>query len=167
LFALWTKKKKKLIGSFLMSKDKLKIMFIGASGAGKSVLMNRLRKGLFEEVQSTIGLDFLTLKLTLDNGSDVNLMIFDTCGQVKFMDIVETYYRAMEAAIFFFDPTSLDSLKFMEVWKKHFDSHTENKLPCFIASPKRDLKPSTDIKIDDEYCKKKGFLGYTKFSNIE
>jgi small GTP-binding protein len=140
------------------------IIFFG-SYSGKSTLINRLKTGIYRKMMSTIGVDFVNLNLKLYDERDLKFRIIDAGGHIRSAPMIAKLYSNVEAAIFFFDPTSLFSLEVVEDWKKHFDTNVKKIIPCFIASPKSDLEPSTEI--DEDYCQKNGYLKYTKFSNIK
>lgn len=69
-------------------KQKIKIVFMGDKGVGKSSIISKFALNKFEEttqvsppnIQATIGVDFLT-KLCKYNSSKYKLELWDTAGQ--------------------------------------------------------------------------------------
>ena len=62
---------------------KIKVLLIGESKVGKTCLINSYVSRTFNINQlSTVGLDFRTKKLTIQN-KQINLSIYDTAGQER------------------------------------------------------------------------------------
>ena len=69
-------------------------MIVGDGGVGKSSLIRRYCQGVFTSTyKKTIGVDFLERVVSIDNGEQVRLMIWDTAGQEEFDAITRAYYR--------------------------------------------------------------------------
>jgi hypothetical protein len=61
----------------------IKVVILGTSGVGKTSLMNQyVSKKFSKEYKATIGADFLTKELQVDDKL-VTLQIWDTAGQVR------------------------------------------------------------------------------------
>ena len=59
----------------------VKVIIIGDSGVGKTVLMKRFCEGIYQDsYTATIGVDFKIKMIDIDN-SKVKLQIWDTAGQ--------------------------------------------------------------------------------------
>lgn len=57
---------------------KYKMIFLGDQSVGKSCILNRYVNDTFtEEYQATIGLDFLSKNITI-NETDVRMLLYDT-----------------------------------------------------------------------------------------
>ena len=71
---------------FLATKDYeyvRKLLVIGDSGVGKTCMATRFTENFFQSgFHNTIGVDFKTRTIKLDNGERVKLQIWDTAGQV-------------------------------------------------------------------------------------
>ena len=76
--------------------------------------MNRIAENKFtENTASTIGVDFRQKNIEI-NGHDVQLHIWDTAGQEKFMTISKSFYRGSHGVFIVFDitnPTSFRNIK--------------------------------------------------------
>ena len=67
---------------------KFKIIFLGDQGPGKSCILNRFVDDKFDEnYQATVGLDFQSKNVKIDN-QDIHLLLYDTAGQEKFRSLI-------------------------------------------------------------------------------
>ncbi len=86
---------------------KFKIIFLGDQGVGKSAILNRFSHDKFEpNYQATIGLDFHTKNVTIDN-VNVRLLLYDTAGQEKFKSLIPIYIRDANIVIIVYDITGI------------------------------------------------------------
>jgi len=89
----------------------LKLIILGESGVGKTSILNQYVSGKFsEEYKATIGADFLTKELTLDDKL-VTLQIWDTAGQERFQSLGSAFYRGSDACVLVYDITNEQSFK--------------------------------------------------------
>ena len=65
----------------MQRKGFLKVILIGDSGVGKTSLLEAFNyKKVTAQSKPTIGADFLKKKVVLNDGSEVNLQLWDTAG---------------------------------------------------------------------------------------
>ena len=87
----------------------IKMVLMGAAGVGKSSLILRWVRGIFNEhMESTIGAAFLT-KSIFDR--DLKIEIWDTAGQERYSSLSPMYYRQSSIAIVVVDITDINSFK--------------------------------------------------------
>ncbi|ETI36669.1 hypothetical protein F441_17127 [Phytophthora nicotianae CJ01A1] len=116
-----------------------KIVLLGNSGVGKTNLLSRLHKGDFnEEFTSTIGVEFLTHAVKVDN-VDVKAQIWDTAGQERFHAMMSTYYRKAAGALLVFDVGNRTSLLDVEKWLDQLLNVAEPGLHATLIGNKCDL----------------------------
>jgi len=121
----------------------LKIIILGESGVGKTALLHKYVMGKFiEEHKATIGADFLTKDLTIDDKM-ITLQIWDTAGQERFQSLGNAFYRGADACVLVYDMTNEQSFAKIEEWKSNFleQSGTEHpdKFPFLLLGNKHDL----------------------------
>ena len=93
-----------------------KFIIIGSSGVGKTAVLKRLVEDTFtEESQSTIGVEFDSTILTIDE-KKVKLQIWDTAGQERFRSLSKAYYRNAVGVILVFDITERKSFDDLPSW---------------------------------------------------
>ena len=71
-----------------------KVLLLGDSTVGKTCFLLRYCDKTFQENHlSTIGLDYRLKTMTLENGKNIKLQIWDTAGQDRFRAITKNYYK--------------------------------------------------------------------------
>ena len=99
----------------------LKVIILGDSGVGKTALMNQyVNRKFSNQYKATIGADFLTKDITLEDGRQVTLQIWDTAGQERFQSLGVAFYRGADACVLVYDVTSQNSFKTLEIWRDEF-----------------------------------------------
>ena len=67
----------------------MKILTLGESDVGKTSIVLRYSDNKFHEKKlSTIGIDYKTKYVKLANGKKAKLLIWETAGQEKFINII-------------------------------------------------------------------------------
>lgn len=129
-----------------------KFILIGASGVGKTCLMNRFTDEIYEnEQQYTIGVDFKIKTILLD-GLEVKIHIWDTAGQEKFRAIISNYYRGAHGILVVFDMTNKESFMSLNDWIKEVRKNTKENVEMLILGNKIDNE--TEICVSDEEIEK-------------
>lgn len=90
-----------------------KIIMVGKSAVGKSSLLTRYTKNIFQsDYQVTVGMmfyyqgvQFASKLVKIDDVFNVKLTIWDTAGQESFKSIIKSYYRNSSAVFLVYDIT--------------------------------------------------------------
>ena len=96
----------------------LRLILVGDSNTGKTTILNsyiNLRKGYIVN-DPTIGIDFASRVIELQDGKRVKLQCWDTAGQEKFRCIVRSYFRGVSCCLLTFDVTSRRSFNSLDSW---------------------------------------------------
>ena len=96
--------------------NNFKIVVVGASGVGKTAIVNQLvNKNFKEEGQPTIGVEFKSFSLEAGD-EHVRLQIWDTAGQERFRSVSKAYFRNAVGAVLVFDITEKQSFDELNMW---------------------------------------------------
>lgn len=119
----------------------LKIILIGASGAGKSCILLRYCNDSFEDdTRTTLGLDFKQKSLDID-GEHIQCQLWDTAGQERFSCISKEHYRKADGCLIVYDLTDPDSFSKSDFWYNELiaQGQTTDPPPTTLVGNKFDL----------------------------
>ena len=134
----------------------LKILLLGDSNVGKTSLILKYVDGFFPELFiSTIGVDYKEKKVKL-KGININLQIWDTCGQERYRSLSSTFIKNADGIIFVYDVTNEESFQHIKEWiiqsdnvNNHFKKTiVGNKID--LPEDKRKVRKETLIKYNNE-----------------
>ncbi|XP_069489272.1 ras-related protein Rab-7b [Ambystoma mexicanum] len=121
----------------------LKIVILGAMGAGKTSILHRyVHKKFFEDYQTTLGAHVMSKNLEVENIT-LRLQIWDMGGQDRFQPMVTSFYKGSDACILTFDVTDEESFECLDYWRKTFLESLRVPLdgfPVLLLGNKIDLK---------------------------
>ncbi|KAJ3441948.1 ras-related protein rab-5c [Anaeramoeba flamelloides] len=124
----------------------LKIVLIGASGVGKTSIVERFLKNCFNEQQrKTIGSTFLSKVCVVDEKS-YYLNIWDTAGEERFHSLVKLYYRDTNIAILCFDITKQSSFRELDHWYQELQTSAPRNVILMIVGNKTDLEEKREVQ---------------------
>ena len=119
----------------------LKVIILGDSGVGKTSLMNQyVNRKFSNQYKATIGADFLTKDITLDDNRQVTLQIWDTAGQERFRTITSSYYRGAHGIIVVYDVTDQDSFDNVKQWLQEIERYASENVKKLLRGSKVDSK---------------------------
>mmetsp|Transcript_24733 Transcript_24733/g.39743 ORF Transcript_24733/g.39743 Transcript_24733/m.39743 type:complete len:193 (+) Transcript_24733:101-679(+) len=130
-----------------MSGDKVEVRLItiGDSATGKSSLILRYTKGMFqEERKATVGID-LKIKSTTVLGRPTKVRVWDTAGQEQFRTITRNYYRGAQGVLLVYDITNKDSFKHVAKWIKDVENYAEPGVSVVLLGNKCDLEDKRQV----------------------
>lgn len=123
------------------------IVVLGESRVGKTSIMLRYCKNVFDEGQiSTTDASSLEKTLKVED-TNVKLFIWDTAGQEEYHALNQVYYRDAVAAILVYDITDRDSFDKVQTWVEELRLYLPKDTPIAIAGNKCDL---SNRQIDQE-----------------
>ena len=123
------------------------IIVLGESQVGKTSFINRFNTGSFErDTLTTIGLDFVVKELTLEDGTKVNVKIFDTAGQERFRNLTKNVYQKADGAILMYSETDEDSFNKIDGWLTKLGENAPENVITFLVANKCDSLERTVTK---------------------
>lgn len=148
----------------------LKILLLGNGTVGKTSLINRYLKNVYNPVYlTTIGID-QSIKFLSVNNKHIKLSIWDTAGQEQFRTIAKSFYNKTDAVILCFDLTEKESLDSISYWIDQLCNKIElNKIGLVLVGTKLDLADLEKVEGISEEVKKyvdKYNIKYYKTSSL-
>ena len=126
-----------------------KVLLIGNSGVGKSLLLLRFADDVFSEnFMPTIGVDFKIRTIEVD-GKTIKLQIWDTAGQERFKTITSSYYKGAHGIIVTYDVTDKESFKAIDNWMSEVEKHASDNVSKILVGNKCDLEESRQVSTDE------------------
>ncbi|CAD8178524.1 unnamed protein product [Paramecium pentaurelia] len=122
-----------------------KIILVGNQGVGKSSILLRYTKDLFNrEYNVTVGLEFASKKVTIHDNA-LTLQIWDTAGQEAFRSIARSFYRNSAAIIIVFKLTSRDSYQSITGWAKDILENSDQGVVISLVGNMIDLEAERTV----------------------
>lgn len=126
----------------------LKFILIGDSSVGKSSLLVRLTDDRFlADPDPTIGVEFGSHLIRLDNGETVKVQVWDTAGSESFRSITRSYYRGAAGALLVYDITHRASFLNVQSWLDDVRTHAEEKVSVVLVGNMYDLVQDDDQSV--------------------
>ena len=148
-----------------MAEKELKVILLGESGVGKTSIILRYYKNLFNpDLPSTFGSTFIAKSLERD-GVTYKLNIWDTTGQEKYHSVTKLFINGSNIIILVYAINNVDSFKKLDYWYKTIKDNCDENVILGIVGSKYDLFDSDDQKIDfvsdeeaENYAKEKNAI---------
>ena len=136
-----------------------KVLLLGDSTVGKTCFLMRYTDNTFQEIHmSTIGLDYRLKNITLENGKNIKIQIWDTAGQDRFRAITKNYYKGANGIILIYDVTNKQSYENVKNWLTQIKEEANPNVIIYLAGNKIDVEEEQRVittedgqKIADEY----------------
>ena len=135
--------------SFLNEK-KYKIIWIGDTGVGKTCLLIKALKNLFEkENKSTLGFEYYDINIKLKNNKQILLQTWDTCGQESYKSIANIFYKRVKLAILVYSIDNRNSFEGINFWLNEIRSKSQEDVKLILVGNKSDLIESREVSFED------------------
>ena len=147
-----------------------KLCIFGDGGVGKTTLVNRYLKKVFDEsIKMTIGADFYVKDLEIDGKKVVN-RIWDFGGEQRFKVLLPSFAKGADGGIFMYDITRYTSVKNIDDWLSIFEKNVREKqmqIPIIMVGGKIDLQEKRSVETEDavELSEKHNLQGYFECSS--
>ena len=146
-----------------------KIVLLGDSGVGKSNLVFRFTKNEFnKDSKSTIGVEFATKTVQIEDDKLVKAQIWDTAGQERYRSIASSYYRGAVGALLVYDVTDRNSFNHVPMWLKEVEENAEKDCLIMLVGNKMDLHEQRTVFVRDgrSFARKNG-LAFIETSALD
>ena len=120
-------------------KHDIKIITLGDSRVGKTSLIIKYIDNKFTgNFVTTMGFDIKNKQLTLKDGTEAKLMLFDTAGQERFRSLAENYIKKANGILLVYDISERVSFQNTENWMESIKQNS-NGVPMILIGNKSDL----------------------------
>ena len=141
--------------------SKVKLIFVGEGGVGKTCLISQYMENKFnEEHAMTVGRD-KSLKEIEINGKTLNLEIWDTPGQEKFNSASKMFMKNTKIALIVYSIIDKNSFKKLDKWIDMVNETNKNEnVTIGIVANKSDLFEQQEVSKEEgeQYAKDKNLL---------
>ena len=128
---------------------KYKLIFLGDQSVGKSCIMNRFMNDTFtEDYQATIGLDFQSKNIQIDN-QDIHLLLYDTAGQEKFRSLIPMYTRDANIILLVYDIACKESFEHLPEWLNDLSNVKLDDVIFALVGNKNDLEDKRLVSTEE------------------
>ena len=126
-----------------------KIIVIGNSGVGKSSLLGRAYKNIFNaEYKTTIGFEFITFTEKIGE-KNIKLHIWDTCGQETYKSLISNFYRNSSLAMLIYSIDCKESFNDIIKWIKEIKLQNNPDIKLFLIGNKADLVNKREVSFEE------------------
>ena len=117
-----------------------KYIIVGESCVGKSCLLLQFIDNRFKDSHDlTIGVDFGSKTIKLEDGTNVKVQIWDTAGQESFKSITRSYYRGAAGALLVYDITRKETFNHLTRWLEEVRQNGNPDITVMLIGNKADL----------------------------
>lgn len=133
------------------NKYTFKIILLGDTNSGKTSFTHSIMSERLLDVNNpTIGVEFMSHNVELEDKTNVKLMIWDTAGQERYRTITKMYYKNIVGVFLFFDLTSRTSFINLKYWYNEIKRNVEDSNGIvFIIGNKLDLISNRAVTNED------------------
>ncbi|CEG68679.1 Putative Ras-like protein Rab7 [Rhizopus microsporus] len=124
--------------------------------------------------KATIGADFLTKEITIDDDTVVTMQIWDTAGQERFQSLGVAFYRGADCCVLVYDVNNNKSYESLGQWHDEFlvqaSPRDPEHFPFVVLGNKIDMDESKRMvsqKRAMTFCQAKGNIPYFETSAKE
>ncbi|KAM9893862.1 hypothetical protein OXX80_000577 [Metschnikowia pulcherrima] len=138
---------------------KYKIVFLGDQSVGKTSLITRFMYDTFDDqYAATIGIDFLSKTMYLEDNKTVRLQLWDTAGQERFRSLIPSYIRDSHVAVVCYDITSKKSFTSLEKWINDVRMERGEDVIVVLVGNKSDLNAKRQVSSEEaeKFCTEVG-----------
>ena len=132
-----------------------KLVLIGPGAVGKTSLVKRFVEDSFtQSYKITIGVDFLTKALEIEEGINVKLTIWDIGGQDRFEFMRKKFFEGSQGALVVYDLSRADTFEQMKKWIGELNQFAGEDVPFILIGNKVDLLEDVGEVVEREEAKK-------------
>lgn len=117
---------------------------------GKTSLITRFMYDTFDDqYAATIGIDFLSKTMYLEDNKTIRLQLWDTAGQERFRSLIPSYIRDSHVAVICYDITNKKSFNNLEKWINDVKLERGENVIIIVVGNKSDLSSKRQVNPED------------------
>ena len=118
----------------------IKIIILGNSSVGKTSFITKyIDDEFFSDYITTLGVDSRQKKITLQNGKEARLKIFDTAGQERFKALSTNFIKKAEGIVLLYDISNKVSFEEISNWMETIKENGRDSVSVILVGNKCDL----------------------------
>ena len=98
---------------------------------------------------STIGFDLKHKQITLKDGNQARLTIFDTAGQERFRSLAKNYLTKADGILLVYDISDENTFQSIGHWMDSVSEQIDDKIPIILIGNKSDLTEKRKVKTNE------------------
>lgn len=102
-----------------------------------------------DQYAATVGIDFLSKTMYLEDNKTVRLQLWDTAGQERFRSLIPSYIRDLHVAVVCYDITNKKSFVSLEKWINDVRMERGDDVMMVIVGNKSDLGSKRQVSLED------------------
>ena len=114
-----------------------------------------------EDYQSTIGLDFQSKNIQIDN-QEIHLLLYDTAGQEKFRSLIPMYTRDANITLLIYDISCKESFIHLPDWIKDLTNINMSEFIFALVGNKNDLSDKREVNEEEAKKYEKSMILFSK-----
>ena len=128
------------------SENEIKMILLGDCGVGKTNIISRYLKNVFNEGQlTTTGANYAMKKINI-NGTTFQINIWDTAGQEKYQSVTKMFLQEAQIILLCYSITEHKSFEHLEYWYKLAKDIIGSNIVLGVAGNKSDLFEKEEVK---------------------
>ena len=134
------------------NEESIKVVLLGESGVGKTSIISKFTKGLFnQDIMSTNGATFSTKKKEFKEQNKIlSFEIWDTAGQEKYRSLAKMFFKDAAVTLLVYDITNKDSfIEIKDYWMDLVKEHGREQVIMYIVGNKCDLSEKEAVSEEE------------------
>ena len=126
-----------------------KIIVIGDAGVGKSNIITKYTRNVFDEtMKPTLGVEFIMKKIQVLQKT-VKLQIWDTAGQEKYRALAKNMYRNAVGILIVYDVSKRKSFENIKKWVEEARQYASENASVIVVGNKKDLVELREVSVEE------------------
>ena len=134
------------------NEESIKVVLLGESGVGKTSIISKFTKGLFnQDIMSTNGATFSTKKKEFKEQNKIlSFEIWDTAGQEKYRSLAKMFFKDAAVTLLVYDITNKDSfIEIKDYWMDLVKENGPEQVIMYIVGNKYDLSEKEGVNEEE------------------